>query len=383
VSHTNPFTFGALALDRAFTDREDELRELVADMRNGQDVLVYAPRRYGKSSLVLRAAQKAARDKVLVAYCDLMRTPTKERLAAALARTIHEDIDSELGEAAERAASLFRNLRVKPTMEVGTDGTLRFSFQPTRRRAAIDDTIEDLLALPGQLAAERQRRVAVIFDEFQEILALDPKYPNLMRAVFQTQPQVAHVYLGSKRHLLDRIFDDENEPFWRSAKRIEIGMIDPAKFGRFIRKRFEVTDRGIRDQALNRLLEATLGHPYGTQELAYFVWELVPEGRFAHLVDVEDALGQALRSEYSHFSKIWDDAPASQRLVMLALASEPTAAPYSESYAERFDLPPKPTLQTALAALVKKELVARGADGGYRVVEPFLADWLVREQESR
>jgi uncharacterized protein len=193
VSHTNPFTFGALALDRAFTDREDELRELVADMRNGQDVLVYAPRRYGKSSLVLRAAQKAARDKVLVAYCDLMRTPTKERLAAALARTIHEDIDSELGEAAERAASLFRNLRVKPTMEVGTDGTLRFSFQPTRRRAAIDDTIEDLLALPGQLAAERQRRVAVIFDEFQEILALDPKYPNLMRAVFQTQPQVAHV----------------------------------------------------------------------------------------------------------------------------------------------------------------------------------------------
>jgi uncharacterized protein len=193
VSHTNPFTFGALALDQAFTDREDELRELVADMRNGQDVLVYAPRRYGKSSLVLRAAKKAARDKVLVAYCDLMRTPTKERLAASLARTIHEDIDSELGEAAERAASLFRNLRVKPTMEVDTNGTLRFSFQPTRRRTAIDDTIEDLLALPGQLAAERKRRVAIIFDEFQEILALDPKYPNLMRAVFQTQPEVGHV----------------------------------------------------------------------------------------------------------------------------------------------------------------------------------------------
>ena len=104
-----------------------------------------------------------------------------------------------------------------------------------------------------------------------------------MRAVFQTQPEVGHVYLGSKRHLLDRIFDDENEPFWRSAKRIEIGLIDPATFGRFVRKRFEATDRGIRDEALNRLLEATLGHPYGTQELAYFVWELVPEGRFAHL----------------------------------------------------------------------------------------------------
>ena len=56
-SDTNPFTFGALALDEAFTDREDELKELAVDIRNGQDVLVFAPRRYGKSSLVLRAAR--------------------------------------------------------------------------------------------------------------------------------------------------------------------------------------------------------------------------------------------------------------------------------------------------------------------------------------
>ena len=55
----NPFTYGALALDDAFTDREPELKELLADIRNGQDVLVFAPRRYGKSSLVLRAAQQA------------------------------------------------------------------------------------------------------------------------------------------------------------------------------------------------------------------------------------------------------------------------------------------------------------------------------------
>ncbi len=91
---TNPFTFGDLALDDAFTDREDEIRELTADIRNGQNVLVYAPRRYGKSSLVLRAAQEAMRRKVLVGYCDLMRTPTKERFAAALAKTIYADIAS-------------------------------------------------------------------------------------------------------------------------------------------------------------------------------------------------------------------------------------------------------------------------------------------------
>src|SRR6266496_2167590 len=91
---TNPFTFGDLALDEAFTDRDDELDELVSDMLNGQNVLVYAPRRYGKSSLVLRAAQEAMRNKALVGYCDLMKTPTKERFAASLAKTIHAEIAS-------------------------------------------------------------------------------------------------------------------------------------------------------------------------------------------------------------------------------------------------------------------------------------------------
>jgi hypothetical protein len=50
VTDVNPFQFGALALDEAFTDREAEIAELRADVRNGQDVVVFAPRRYGKSS---------------------------------------------------------------------------------------------------------------------------------------------------------------------------------------------------------------------------------------------------------------------------------------------------------------------------------------------
>ena len=39
----NPFRYGALAFDEAFTDRERELRELKSDIRNGQDVVVFAP----------------------------------------------------------------------------------------------------------------------------------------------------------------------------------------------------------------------------------------------------------------------------------------------------------------------------------------------------
>ena len=380
---TNPFSFGDLALDDAFTDREDELAELISDMRNGQNVLVYAPRRYGKSSLVLKAAQEAMQQKVLVAYCDLMKTPTKERFAAALARTIYADIASPVDQAFERAAELFRGLRIRPTMEVDpSDGSLRFSFQASRRKTDIDDTIERLLELLGELAAERKRRVVIVFDEFQEILALDKQFPNLLRAVFQTQPEVSHVYLGSKRHVLERIFNDSNEPFWRSAKQLEIGMIAPAKLARFIRERFQARGKGITDDALDRLLRATEGHPYGTQELAYFVWELVPSGGEASAEDVDEALTRVLRSEHNHFTRLWDDAPHPQRLLLLALADGPTRSIYSSEYRARYDLPAVPTLQTAMGGLTKKEIAGRNTEGEHCVIEPFFAEWLLRDQRT-
>lgn len=382
-SATNPFTFGDLALDEAFTDREDEVAELASDMRNGQNVLVYAPRRYGKSSLILRAAQEALRRKALVAYCDLMRIPTKERFAAALAKTIYADIASPVGQAFERAADLFRGLRVRPTIEVDpADGSLRFSFQPARRRSDIDETIERLLELLGELAAERRRRVVIIFDEFQEVISLEPKFPNLMRAVFQTQPEVSHVYLGSKRHILERIFNDRNEPFWRSAKQLEIGMIPAARFAPFIRERFAASGKGIGDDALEQLLAISRGHPYGTQELAYFVWELLPAGGEASSAEVTEAIGRVLRSEHNHLTQLWDESPHPQRLLMVALAREPTRSIYAADYHERHELSPTPTLQSALGGLVRREIAGRTAEGEWQLIEPFLAEWLQRNQRG-
>src|SRR3954451_16978859 len=158
---TNPFRFGPLALDEAFTEREEEIQSLSADIRNGQDAVGFAPRRYGKSSLIWRVAQEAVKQDVLVAQVDLMRTPTKERLAARLAKTIHEEISTPLFRARERL-KVFAGLRVTPVMTVDPqDGSLSFSFDARAAGQDIDATLEALLTLPGRLAAERSRRVAL------------------------------------------------------------------------------------------------------------------------------------------------------------------------------------------------------------------------------
>ncbi len=378
---SNPFYYGDLALDDAFTDRASELKSLEADLRNGQNVALIAPRRYGKSSLVRRATQRLAATGVLVAEVDLMKTPTKEKLASALARSIYRDLAKgkavKAKEQAKDQLKMFAGLRIAPVITVNPeDASFSFSFSTSHAEEDIDATLERLFELPAQLAAEQKKRVVLYFDEFQEIIDIDPKLPTLMRAVFQEQPEVAHVYAGSKRDMMTRLFSHRNEPFYRSAKVMEIGLIPVGLFKRFVRARFDATDRGIADAVLDALLETTRGHPYGTQELAYALWEEVPEGFTAQTPDLEAALATVLRAENAHFTLLWEKISRAQRLVLQALAAEPGRVQAS-GYRATFSLPAASTVQRAIEALAGDELVARRADGAYEIIEPFLAEWVL------
>jgi hypothetical protein len=216
----------------------------------------------------------------------------------------------------------------------------------------------------------------LILDEFQEIAEIDPNLTKLMRTVFQEQPEVSHIYLGSKRHLMERIFNDENEPFWRSAKRVELGPIEPDEFRPFIYAGFRDHARQIDDAVVDRILATTGGHPYATQELCYFLWAETPARKRADGARLEQALVRLLVSEHSHFSDLWDRATANQRLLLRGVAEEP-GRPLTQAYSARHSLRGTSTTQKAIGALVQQELV-RNDEGHVSISEPFYAEWIRR-----
>jgi hypothetical protein len=220
-----------------------------------------------------------------------------------------------------------------------------------------------------------------VFDEFQEVVRIDDMLPNIMRAIFQTQPEVGHVYLGSRRHVLTAIFNERHEPFWRSTMQIELGRIADEELASFVRGRFDASDRGIDDEALARLLELTDGHPYGTQELAYFTWEAVPTGDAARAADVEPALVHVLRSEHDNLARLWEDATPNERLVLLALHEEPGGL-YGEAYRRRHGLPAAASVQRTVAALSRDGVIERTSDGPWAIAEPFRDEWLDRRVDD-
>ena len=385
-SGTRPFRFGEIVEGEYFTDRDAEGRALKEDIHHGLNVVLISPRRLGKTSLVLHVIHELRREGALVAYVDLLRAPSKERLAAHLAAALYAGLESPFDRARQRAATFFQHLRITPKPTLNPDGSLSFEFGASMAAGDrdADQTLEQLLLMPAEIARTRQRRVALVLDEFQEIVELDPRLPGLMRGVFQAQAEVAHVFMGSRQHLLRRVFTDRGQPLYRLAKPMSLGPIPTEVFVPFVRERFAAGHSQITAEAAVHLVQLAEGHPNDTQELGHFTWALaVAEGKAASVDTVERALSAVLEAEAARFVDLWEGLTAHQRLVLLAVALDEGVGLYREDMRRRHHLGPAARIQKTVQRLLERELVELVAGAAYRVADVFFRQWLRRLPQVR
>jgi hypothetical protein len=132
--------------------------------------------------------------------------------------------------------------------------------------------------------------------------------------------------------------------------------------------------------ALDRLLEVTAGHPWASQYLAHFVWQeaAVSGARSVDEGTVAAALDRAVAVEDTLTGEKLAALTQPQRLVLAALAREPTASPTAAQYLGRHRLPPKSTVSQALRSLEAKGDVERDRRV-FLVADPMLGEWLRRQ----
>ncbi len=220
-----------------------------------------------------------------------------------------------------------------------------------------------------------------MLDEFQEVVDIDARLPRLMRAVFQQQPEVAHVYLGSKRHMLRRMFSDENEPFWRSAKQMELGVIERGD----VRRRSSSASSSApgassSDEAVARSSRSPAATPTRRRSSATSPGRRSAPRSAPRRRTSRPRWARCCAPSTPTSRLLWERASSVQRLLLAELAREP-GRPLSGDYRNRHNLPGPSTVQRAVEALEREELVARD-HGRVRIVEPFLAAWLLRDMRG-
>lgn len=350
---------------------------LASDLRSGQNVVVLAPRRFGKTSLMMAVTADLRQEQVLVAYVDLLRVTTKAQFAGYLARALYDGLVPPVERLLQKAFTFFQDLPLRPKVTFNPDGTPSFEFSVGADVTDVDATLDRLLTLPLDVARQRGRRVVLVLDEFQEIIALGPDLPARMRSVFQVQPEVAHVYLGSRQHLLRHVFTEANQPLYNSAKILPLGPIPPRVFAPFIASRFAASGKAADDAAITALLALTGGHPHDTQKLCYFTWALVPAGATATPATVQAALEQVLATDTARYVELWDSLTVNQRRLLEAVATaDDPVNPLTESFRRSHRLGTYASADRALDALVERGLVERVARDQTLIPDVFLRLWL-------
>lgn len=374
----NPFIFGDVVKDEHFTDREEELRTLTLDLSGGQNVLLFSPRRYGKTSLIIRVMEELKAKGLICVYVDLFRASSLQSLGKIYAAAVTQATASKLEEAAQFIRDNFPIIRPKVIVKGPTDTEFELDFEAPAHD--VERWLDEIYDLPQRIAERKKKKLVVVFDEFQEIAALGPPgtVERGLRSKIQHHDRVAYVFMGSKRHLLDELFTDKSRPLYHIAKPIPLGKIPKEKLADFIRSRFESSGMKISTAQTDRILEITECHSYYTQQLSHEVYNAAFPRPEVSDGDIARAQDNCIQAQAHGHVVLWDGLAGKQRELVIALAKSGMSTIYSQEFIDRHSLGSTASVQTAAEALEKKGLLDR-ENGSYGLSDVFFAEWVRRK----
>lgn len=367
----NPFIFGEKVGNETFCNRKAEIKELLRDIEDSQNLIIFSPRRYGKTSLVQVALSLAEKKGFVCIYNDLYSALTEADFARLLARAVAGSIRGPV----EKVISWFKEnlLNLRPRIVMEDDGSAGFTFSVENNTTAIPD-IEDMLTAVHKYLARTKKKGVIVFDEFQQI----GQFPTDMlerrlRTIIQGHRNICYIFMGSKKHLIHDIFSNPNRPFYRSAKHFPLEKISREDFAKFIHERFAATGRKIDNEIVENILNTSECHPYYTQFISHAVWEKA-DGR--GLVNFSDIMATVLARETSAFQNTWDMITTAQKQALVALANKRGGDKiFSSEYLSMFGLSSASTFQKALKNLYEKDLLTKD-NGTWEIQDVLFKLWI-------
>jgi hypothetical protein len=375
----NPFVYGEVVPPAAFVNRVLELDRLVADLAAGQKVFLISPRRYGKSSLIRQALAAMGRRGALSSFSSYVAFLEGYARALIAAETRWDRARAWLRETIRSARAEVR-YAPDPSLATAGAGSLSVSFPGVRTDRDVSRLAQEVFALPAQLAAARRRKVVVALDEFQAIGGFNGgSVEHALRAAVQLQREVGYVFAGSEPSLMERMLTPKR-PFYKAGPVMRLEKIPAGEFAEAIDERF--TRSGIKPEAgLGAAVVDLAGNlPYDVQRLAHETWDEVRSAsrRRATLDDLHQALRRLLAEHQIMFEAVWQRLTLAQRAVLRAVVLEEGHELLSADVRARHRLGGPSTVQAALAALVREDLIAR--DGArYGVIDSLLREWVARQ----
>jgi AAA+ ATPase superfamily predicted ATPase len=358
----NPFKFGTVVSDNYFTNRKDEYEKLTQIVESRNHVIMIAPRRFGKTSLVNKVVANTKRP---VLWLDLQLITNTGDLAAQLLKQLFKKYPFE------KVKFMISHFRIIPTLSINpATNNVEIALQP-----AVDSFVylEDVLNLIEKLGDEKKRPI-VVFDEFQELLPLDKSLDKRLRSVIQFHKNVNYLFLGSVESMMKQIFENKKSPFYHFGQLVTLDKISYNDFFIFLRNNFDTVTKKSSELA-EKILNFTHCHPHYTQQLAFHIWLHLERNKYSDNI-VNETVENITLLHDSDFERLWNNFNNTDKKVLIELAFEQTnllSAPilYKNTSASS-------TIFSALKRLTQKGILIKTEK--YEIEDPFFRNWIVSKR---
>jgi AAA+ ATPase superfamily predicted ATPase len=264
MSYAEPLiTAGKPVTGDQLIGRHKEIETINRYLDMEQSVVLMAPRRFGKTSLLLEMLRQRKEKGDFTASIDFFSTPDILSLAAEITTQIlsNKKWTWSVYQLRTRLTELLRNLQFRQTIDQ-YDFILGFGNpQPDEW-----ELLSESLKLIEKFAGTNKKKIVCGFDEFGDVEKLDgDRIIKLIRSVIQLQKESSYLFAGSYESVMNRIFNTKSSPFLRFARIIHLGPITPAEFTPFLTKVFVSNQIEKGKQLAQTIRSFTWGHPYYTQ----------------------------------------------------------------------------------------------------------------------
>ena len=349
----NPFVFGRAAEGTYFTDREEDARRLTTNLTHGIHTILISPRRWGKTSLVKKVISEVGHPDIQIVFIDIFQCKTEYEFYKTFANEVVKQTSSKIEEWVETAKSFLSN--ISPKFSFGSDPmndfTISFEWNPK------DSTEKEILQLPQKIAQKKNVRIVVCLDEFQQMADFDDSvlFQKKLRSVWQHQQEVTYCMFGSKKHLMENIFNDKSMPFYKFGDMMFLKKIPTEQWIPFICDKFSETGKTITEQQASRICDLTENLSSYVQHLAWLVW--YKADKVVTNKDIDAALDDLLEQNKIFFQREIEQLTEFQYNFLKALANGVSSGFSRKEVIRKYRLESSANVLSVKKALLKKDLI--------------------------
>ncbi|MCL2027557.1 MAG: ATP-binding protein [Bacteroidales bacterium] len=356
----NSFKYGSIVEGNFFTNRAEDLVKATQVIQSSNHLILISPRRYGKTSLINKAIAPLNRPTI---FLNLQLVTSVADFATELLKRVFALYPME------KAKQILKNFRIVPTISFNPiSNAIDISFAPT---APAKPILEDVFALIDTLG-KKQKRLIVVFDEFQEIRAIDKSLDKHLRSIIQHHQNVNYVFMGSQESLMQDIFERKKSPFYHFGVLQTLDVIPYADFEKFLTKGFSSVHKPSAASLAKNILSFTRQHPYYTQMLAFHYFNALCRKKSSTMQDV---ISSIIREHDMDYERLWMGLNRKDReLILELILIEKQLKNTANSHI------PTSTRYSAYKRLLQKGFLIQTKEG-YRIEDPFFAEWIMNKRK--